>query len=34
MGHADPELAIGDRVCCTVREIAGRALPHFERDRS
>ena len=34
MGHADPDLAIGDRVRCTVRRIAGRPLPHFIKDSS
>ena len=34
MGHADPELAIGDRVRCTVRTIAGRPLPSFAKDVS
>jgi hypothetical protein len=34
MGHADPGLAIGDRVRCTVRRIAGRPLPHFTKDSS
>ena len=34
MGHADPDLAIGDRVRCTVRPIAGRPLPHFIKDSS
>lgn len=32
MGHAEPSLAIGDRVRCQVKCIAGRALPYFHRE--
>ncbi len=32
MGHAEPSLAIGDRVRCSVQTIAGRALPYFDRE--
>ena len=31
MGHGDLSLAIGDRVRCRVRKIAGRLLPYFDR---
>ena len=32
MGHAEPSVAIGDRVRCRVRTIAGRLLPYFDRE--
>ena len=32
MGHGDPALAIGDRVRCRIRTLAGRALPYFDKD--
>jgi uncharacterized protein len=32
MGHGDPSLAIGDRVRCSVRNIAGRSLPYFDKE--
>lgn len=32
MGHAEPSVAIGDRVRCRVRAIAGRLLPYFDRE--
>lgn len=34
MGHGDPALALGDRVRGSVRHIAGRPLPYFEKDHS
>ena len=32
MGHGDLSLAIGDRVRCSIRNIAGRWLPYFEKE--
>ena len=32
MAHGDADLAIGDCVCGSVRQIAGRPLPYFEKD--
>ena len=32
MGHGEPTLAVGDRVRCQVRSIAGRLLPYFDRE--
>ncbi|MEF7612564.1 OB-fold domain-containing protein [Aquincola sp. MAHUQ-54] len=32
MAHADPAVAIGDRVRGSVRRIAGRPLPFFDKD--
>ena len=32
MGHGDLSLAIGDRVRCRIRSIAGRGLPYFEKE--
>ncbi|MBL8302726.1 MAG: OB-fold domain-containing protein [Ideonella sp.] len=32
MAHGDPGLAIGDRVRGSVRQVAGRWLPYFEKD--
>ena len=32
MGHAAPQLSIGDRVKVAYREHEGRFLPYFERD--
>ena len=32
MGHGDLSLAIGDRVRCRIRNIAGRWLPYFEKE--
>jgi uncharacterized OB-fold protein len=29
MGHGQPDLAIGQRVVCQVRDIAGRKVPYF-----
>jgi uncharacterized OB-fold protein len=34
MGHAEPSLAIGDRVRAEVRTLAGRSLPFFNRNNS
>ena len=34
MGHGDRSLAIGDRVRCDVRNVAGRLLPFFDREPS
>ena len=31
MGHADPELAIGERVDCRFETLAGRLVPRFEK---
>ncbi len=30
MAHAQPDIAIGDRIRCTFREVAGRLLPYVE----
>jgi uncharacterized OB-fold protein len=32
MAHADPAVAVGDRVRGGVRRVADRALPYFEKD--
>ena len=32
MGHGELSLAIGDRVRCSIRNIAGRWLPYFEKE--
>ena len=32
MGHGELSLVIGDRVQCHIRNIAGRWLPHFEKE--
>ena len=32
MGHGELLLAIGDRVRCCIRNIAGRWLPYFEKE--
>jgi len=32
MGHGELSLAIGDRVQCRIRNIAGRWLPYFEKE--
>lgn len=34
MAHAQPDLTIGARVRCTIREVAGRLLPYAEIDNS
>ena len=34
MAHADPTLAVGDRVHASVRTIAGRRLPWFDKNAS
>lgn len=34
MAHAQPELVVGARVCCTFREVAGRLLPYLEAEKS
>ena len=32
MGHGELSLTIGDRVRCSIRNIAGRWLPYFEKE--
>ena len=32
MGHGELSLAIGDQVRCSIRSIAGRWLPYFEKE--
>jgi uncharacterized protein len=32
MGHGDLALTIGDQVRCSIRNIAGRWLPYFEKE--